>query len=437
MAPAPTPDVISAFTIVAAIIVVGFAGELFFKKTGVPAFIFLILMGILIGPILGLLSREVILPSLGIFAELTLLMVLFYGGMDTRFEALLKGGGRAMIQVVIYVVLSTVGIAVAVHYLLEWDIISSFIFASMVGGETTAAVVIPLTRSLKLPEVTRTFLTLESAMNSIFSIILFFAFVGIYQTGAADWQQTFQTVASNFSVGIVLGALLSVAWIVFLNRLQEGKYTYVLTLGLVFGTYAISSRLGGSGELSVLVFGVIIGNYALLNRLSSLHLSMEPLQGRLRAFQEEISFLMETLFFVFLGLTFIVTGSTLIENLDIGVIILLVLLLFRIVATTVSTSGSELSKDRGSIILMCGQGLVPATLAIIAVNDGLPHASQILNIVTYVIILTNLVTSAGAISRIRRQKLAFKDFMAGLETPSVLDQAGRSPGSKSWPAKDK
>jgi hypothetical protein len=37
------------------------------------------------------------------------------------------------------------------------------------GGETTAAVVIPLSRSLNFKEVTVAFLTLETAMNTIFS----------------------------------------------------------------------------------------------------------------------------------------------------------------------------------------------------------------------------------------------------------------------------
>ncbi len=52
------PDTTFVFSIVAAVIVVGFAGELFFRRTGIPTFVFLILMGILIGPVLGLLSRS-------------------------------------------------------------------------------------------------------------------------------------------------------------------------------------------------------------------------------------------------------------------------------------------------------------------------------------------------------------------------------------------
>ena len=408
-------DIVSIFSIVTAIIVVGFAGELFFKKTGIPMFIFLIFMGILIGPVFGFLSRQNLLPSLGVFAELTLLMVLFYGGMDTGLGAALKGGGRALIQVFIYVIGSTIAIALLVSLLLGWDLLSSLIFASMVGGETTAADVIPLSRTLKLPEVTVAFLTLESAMNSILSIILFFAFVGAYQTGAANWAGSFQTVASNFSVGIVLGAALSIAWVFILNRFQQRAYTYVLTLGLVFATYVISNQLGGSGELSVLIFGIILGNYKLLNGLGNWHLSMDVLQRKLGLFQEEISFLMETLFFVFLGLTVSISGSQVFSNLTIGIEVLLVLLLFRITSTALSTKGSELRQNSREIILMCAQGLVPATLAIIAVGDGLPHADSFLNIVTYVIVLTIIVTAVGCITRLRSQKLGFRDFMTSLD----------------------
>ena len=408
-------DTVSIFTIVTAIIIAGFLGDLFFKKTGVPVFVFLILLGIVIGPILNLLPRAPLLPALGIFAELTLLMVLFYGGMDTSFGAVLKGGGRTFVQVTIYVFGSTVAIAGVVFVLLHWDPVSSFIFASMVGGETTAAVVIPLSRSLKLPEVTVAFITLESVMNSIFSIILFFAFVGIYSTGSADLAFTLSQIAANFSVGIVLGAVLSIAWVFILNRFQQRKYTYVLTLGLVFGTYVISNRLGGSGELSVLIFGIMLGNYSLINRLTSRKISMDVLRQRLGLFQEEISFLMETLFFVFLGLTFQVSTSSIIANLGIGVEVVLVLILFRVAATTVSTRGSELARNRREIILMCAQGLVPATLAITAVNRGLPNADSFVNIVTYVVILTNVIAAAGAVWRLRSRKSSFKEFMAGLD----------------------
>ena len=397
-------DATLVFTVVAAILIVGFLGDLFFKKTGIPFFIFLIVMGIVLGPILNVLPREPLLPALAIFAELTLLMVLFYGGLDTRFDAALKGGGRAFIQVTIYVLASTTVIGLLVNFLLGWDILQSFIFASMVGGETTAAVVIPLSRSLNFEEVTVAFLTLESAMNTIFSIVLFFTFVGAFTTGVTDWLSALTTIGVDFGVGIALGTLLGIVWVYILHFLQKQKFTYVLTLGLIFVTYTVSTRLGGNGELSVLIFGIILGNYYLLRRLGGRHMSMDTLQKQLRTFQEEVSFLMETLFFVFLGLTFVINPAVIISNLETAIVVVAVLLGVRYVATSVSTYRSEMRGERQGIILMCAQGLVPATLVIIALNLNIPLANDFLSIVTYVIIITNIITAAGAILERRRQR---------------------------------
>jgi cell volume regulation protein A len=400
-------DATLVFTVVATIIIIGFVGDLFFKKTGIPFFIFLIFIGIVLGPILNIFPREQLIPALALFAELTLLMVLFYGGLDTNFDAAIKGGGRAFIQVSIYVLASTAIIGLLVSFFLRWDLLQSFIFASMIGGETTAAVVIPLSRALNFTEVTVAFLTLESAMNTIFSIVLFFTFVGAYTTGVSNWLLALTTVASDFGVGIILGILLGLAWVYILHFLQRQKFTYVLTLGLVFLTYSVSVRLGGNGELSVLIFGIILGNYYLVNRLTKGHMNMDSLQKQLGTFQEEISFLMETLFFVFLGLTFVIIPRLIIGNLAISIFVIAVLLSVRYVATSVSTFRSEMRRERRGIILMCAQGLVPATLAILALNLKLPLANDFLNIITYVIILTNVVTAAGSIlSRKQHKRLA-------------------------------
>jgi cell volume regulation protein A len=397
-------DAAFVFTVVAAIIIIGFIGELIFKKIGIPFFIFLIFIGIILGPVFNVFPREPLLPALALFAELTLLMVLFYGGLDTRFDAAVKGGGRAFVQVSMYVLGSTTIIGLLVSLFLKWDILESFIFASMVGGETTAAVVIPLSRSLNFSEVTVAFLTLETGMNTIFSIVLFFTFVGAYTTGVSNWFLALTTIAADFCVGITLGAVLGLGWIYLLHFLQRQKFTYVLTLGLVFLTYSLSVRLGGNGELSVLVFGIILGNYYLLNRLSKSYMNMDPLQKQLRTFQEEISFLMETLFFVFLGLTFVITPSLIISNLATAVIVVIVLLSVRYVATSFSTFRSEMRDEKRGIILMCAQGLVPATLAIIALNLEIPLANDFINIITYVIILTNIITAAGSILNRRQHK---------------------------------
>jgi len=91
-------------------------------------------------------------------------------------------------------------------------------------------------------------------------------------------------------------------------------------------------------------------------------------------------------------LTFSINPQTIVVDTAVGISILMILLSFRTIATTISTRGSDFQKDRRKIILMCAQGLTPATLAIVAVDAGLPLGDTFLELVTYVIILTNVVT---------------------------------------------
>lgn len=402
------------FLVIAGIIIFGFFGEQFFRRTGVPSFLFLIFIGILLGPVFGVFPRASLVSALGIFATLTLLIVLFYGGLDTRLPALAAGGGRALLQVFLYVIPGTIAIAALAVVLLHWEPIQSLVFASMVGGETTAAVMVPLSRSLKLSESVVAFLTLESAMNSVVSIVLFFAFVSAYQAGTSDYAATLSSIVGNFSIGLVFGAALSLAWVLLLSRLKSQRYTYVFTIGLIFLTYSVTSLVGGSGQLAVLVFGITLGNYSLINYLSKVRINMDALQSQLRLFHGEISFLLETLFFVSLGLTFVIQRQEVATNLGIGLVMLGALIAIRFCATRVSTANSDMSLHSGTITLLCAQGLTPATLAIIAVNLGLPLANSYLSLVTYVIIFTNVVTAIGSFWTMRKRKYPIAEFTAGL-----------------------
>ncbi len=394
------------FSVVAGIIFLGFGGEIFFKRTGISYYLFLIVIGIVLGPIFNIFPRHPLIPVLGIFASFTLIMILFYSGMDMRIREVIRGSPRTVLQVTIYVVSSILIIGISLHFLLKWDLVQSLIFGSMVGGETASVVVIPLSRSLKLGQHTVTFLTLESILNSIYSIVFYEAFVDLYKTGTTNWIVPLASIGMNFTIGITLGIILSVVWMFVLRYFQDFKYTYVLTLGLVLITYAITQELHGSGLLAVLIFGLFLGSSkTILSRLRQ-GFDITGLKDQFYKFQGEISFLMETFFFVFLGLVFVIEPSKIFSNLVIGLLILGILMVFRFVATKISTRNSDLRADRNAILLICAQGVVPATLSISALGEGLPLANTFVGLAVYVIILTNIVTTAGSILITRKNRKA-------------------------------
>jgi cell volume regulation protein A len=414
-------SILLVFAVVAGIVVLGFVGELLFRRTGIPSFLYLILMGILLGPVFQVFSGLQLLPVLGLFAELTLVMILFYSGLGMKLGSLVRGGGRAVLLVFLYVPIAIVVIGLLGYYLAGWDILQSFIFASIIGGQTSTAVVVPLAKSLKLTEDTVTFVTIESVMNSIVGIVVFLALIQAYTLGTMSWTAAVTQIAASFSVGIVPAAFLSVAWVLLLDRVKDQKYTYVFTLGLLLGTYSVTTVLGGSGELGVFVFGLIFGNYTILNRIRKKKISMEAIMSRLSDFQDEISFLLNTLFFVFLGLTFQLEFSHVVSQLALASVFVILLMVSRFVSVSISTARSDLRRERREITLLSAQGVTQATLAIIALNRGIPLATTFLALAAYVIILTNIITTAGSIWAKRRAQ-----HVQQLEQPASQADLGAS-----------
>ncbi|EFD92434.1 MAG: sodium/hydrogen exchanger [Candidatus Parvarchaeum acidophilus ARMAN-5] len=389
----------------ALIIFLGYIGEQIFKKTHIPSFLFLVLAGFILGPVLKVLQPASLIPLLGILAEVTLMMVIFHGGMDLKARTLLKDGWRPFVQVAIYVSISIILVTIMAYFLLHFSIVIALIFGSIVGGETTTVVIIPLSRELDIKEKSIMFLTFEAALNSIILVILFLTFVGLYQSGTASVYSTIDSIVSTFSIGIFIGLVLSIIWIYLLNFLKKQKYTYVLTLGLLFLTFGLTQEAGGSGYLAVIIFGIVFGNHKFISELFRKKIRMDQLEKKIFDLQSEITFILKTFFFVFLGLILSLSFSSLYFGLEFGAVILGVLLIARTIAVYVSTHKSDMVKDRIPIFISLAQGLTPATLAILALEDGIPQATTFLILVTYVIIFTNVVTTAGAFISLRGKKV--------------------------------
>ncbi len=389
----------------ALIIFLGYIGEQFFRKTHIPSFLFLVFAGFILGPVLGIIQKAALLPLLGVLAEVTLIMVIFHGGLDLKARTLLKDGWRPFVQVAFYVSLSIIFATFLAHFVLHFNLVISLIFASIVGGETTTVVIIPLSRQLNIKDKTVMFLTFEAALNSIVLVVLFLTFVGLYQSGNANIYSTIDSLVSSFSIGIFIGLILSVIWIYLLNYLKNQNYTYVLTLGLLFLTYGITDKAGGSGYLAVIIFGIVFGNHRFISELFKRKIKMDKLEKQIFNFQGEITFILKTFFFVFLGLILSLSFSSFYFGLAAGLAILGILLFSRFIAVSISTYKSDMVKDKLPIFISLAQGLTPATLAILALEYGIPQADTFLVLVTYVIILTNIVTTVGAFITLRGKKV--------------------------------
>jgi len=394
-------DALTIFSVVGAIIVIGFLSNALFKKTGFPDTLFLILIGIILGPLLGVFLRDEMLPMTPLLTTLTLMMILFEGGLNMEIYKVLSQSLRATILAVLYVLTAMAFVTVFGYFVLRLGWLEALLLGSMTAG-TSSVVIIPLVAKLKINTEVGVTLSLESTVTDVLNIVLALTFLQMYVSGLVNVTEVASTIVTRFAVGALLGFIVGLAWIKVLGTAGKQEFTYMLTIAALILCYVASEILGGSGSLSALLFGLVLGNYAEVYNIFSKKTDLSYMpesKNNLKHIQGELSFLIRAFFFVFLGLIYL---PQLLGVLFAGVIVA-TNLVFRYAAVTVSTFKSEMYKHRKFMTMMCGTGLANAALSVLVYNTlttqstPAPNAYLYPLIVANIIIINNIITSIAPV----------------------------------------
>ncbi|MEM2912075.1 MAG: cation:proton antiporter [Candidatus Bathyarchaeia archaeon] len=390
-----------ALILAGSIIVIGFLGNYLFERTSFPDMILLITLGIIIGPLSGLVNASSIMSLAPYLAALALVFILFDGGMAMNLYRVFAESPRAAILAVlgfaINVIVTTLFMALIV--LPEAPIAYSMLFGTILGG-SSSIVVISLASRIKVSEKCSTILSLESVMTDILCIVFSLVVIEMALKGTVDLIAIGQSVASRFSTGIVLGLIFGLVWLSILKRIAKAPYAYMLTLAIVLLAYALSEALGGSGSLCSLLFGIVLGNEKEIYRILRMEKpSSTVIDIGLKRFESEIAFLLRTFFFVYIGLIFTISE---IKIVIVGVILSLILLLSRFGAVKIATARcSELVAERPIMSVLLTRGLAAAVLATLPLQyaDENPIFKELapiyINIAVLVILTTAIIATVG------------------------------------------
>ena len=182
--------------LISGIFLLGFFGNIFFKKTKISDILILIVVGMLLGPIFHLIPLNIIelLKSFTpIFAAVALIILLFDGGLWLNFNSVINEIKNSFLFTLL-VFLLTAGISgVALHYIFGFNWLYGFLTGAIIGG-TSSAIVIPLVNRSSATAKTKIILTLESAMTDVFCVVATMTIAGLIIT------QTIST--TNIAQGI-------------------------------------------------------------------------------------------------------------------------------------------------------------------------------------------------------------------------------------------
>jgi len=393
-----------AFLVAAVIIILGFLGEEFFKRTSIPDSILLLLFGVLLGPIFQLFAHEELLAITPYFAALALIIILFDGGLNMDIREAVKNSPRALVLAITGWILNVIVTAALCKVLLGWRLLNGLLLGSIVGGGSSI-IVIALIRKLKVNEKIETVLSLESILTDVLCTVGAFTAINILlqemsegAAGGISMYAALGDVGVAFGVGILVGLGFGVAWLVILERIKGKPNAYMLTLAMLFLTFVVATNLGGNGALSALFFGLIIGNSRHIARLIKFRTTIS-IDKNVRDFHSQISFLIRSFFFVFTGLLFSLSSFM---SVLFGLLLSFTFLGIRFGVVKMASVKSELSDYGALMTVMFPRGLAAAVLASIPLTSGVP-GSQAFPEIAFIVILTTIIICTVGVAIIKKR----------------------------------
>ncbi|MCK4274045.1 MAG: cation:proton antiporter, partial [Dehalococcoidales bacterium] len=382
-----------------------------------------IIIGICVGPVLGLASPSFFGEVGPVFTTVTLIIILFESGLALRLSMLRAalGGAMALAPLSFFSTMAVVaGLAI---WLTDLEVLPAFILGAIVGS-TSETVVIPLIRQLKIKEETTTLLSVESSVNDVLSIVITMALVQAYVVGKFEIASVSGNLIASFLVALVFGIIGALIWSVLLNRIHAIKNAIFTTPAFVFVIYGIVETLGFSGAIAALAFGVTIGNIETIRIPIFKSWTVKEavgLNATEKIFFSEVAFLLKTFFFIYLGISLeLISGWFII----VGLILTAVAFVLRIPAVKLSIRQAVGPKDFSVMAVMVPKGLAAVVLASIPLQQGVAGGEIIKNI-TYGVVLFSIVITSILVLLLEKTRLP--DVYAWVFSPT-LPRWGRKVG---------
>ena len=384
-----------------------------FSRKRIPDVLFLIIIGLLIGPVFHWISPESLGNAGSLFSGITLVTILFESGTQLRFSALKDSFEGALKLTALNFILSTVAIWLVGWLVLDLDPIVSMILGCMLGG-TASAVVIPIVRQMHMSEKPAIMLILEAAIGNVFSIVLALALMQAIKSRHVEFGAILGDIFSSFILATVMGLLGAIFWALILDQVRNIKYSILTTPAFVFIIYGINEWMGFSGAIAALAFGIGMANIdGIYNAWLKKFIKKVPvnLNETERSLFSELVLLLKTFFFIYVGISIQLTHW---HPIVIGLGISIMVFILRVPAVRFAISRKEGIPDKELAFMSAlnPKGLtaaVLATQALIYIPEG--EVALFVRNIVFSVILFSIVINSILIPLIDREELLYRIYI--------------------------
>src|SRR5919108_6039109 len=258
-------DTISIGILLGALLVLaGIMSSLVAMRFGAPLLLVFLIVGMAAGEAgPGHLQFDDV-RSTYVVGSIALALILFDGGLRTRFATFRSVLAPAVTLATVGVLLTATLTAPIAAYLLGMSWTEALLVGAVVASTDAAAVFFLIhTRGLRLRPRVGAALEVESGSNDPFAVLLTIILVEFLTIGDRSWQHVLAVFVEQAVLGTIIGILGGRAIVVVLNRLglAQGLHApFVTTSALVI--FGLASALHASGFLAVYLAGLVVGNRA-------------------------------------------------------------------------------------------------------------------------------------------------------------------------------
>jgi len=377
---------------IASIGVLGIACQWFAWWVKIPSILFLLTMGIIVGPVLNLINPDALFGNLLFpFISLSVAVILFEGSLTLKFEDI-RGHGKTVSNLVSTGALITwLIIGYSTYRLLDLPIELAFLFGAIVVV-TGPTVIIPMLRivrpNTKVANVLRWEGIVIDPLGALLAVLVFDFIISGQQNNALG--MIFLTFGKIIFSGLIIGFVSG--WLIgeILRKQYVPQYLRnIFTLISVFAIFVTSEMIESeSGLLAVTVMGITMAN-------------MKDMDiDNILDFKESLSVLLISALFIILA-----ARIELHELIHVGwpAIILLGIIIFvaRPISVFTSSIGSDLTVNEKLMVSWIGpRGIIAAAIsslfALRLEDAGYSEAALIVPLTFVIIIGTVVIQSTTA-----------------------------------------
>ena len=392
---------LEGFLILGVVVLISVIGNRLYEKTGVPESLFMIILGMVAGPLTMLVPPSSLSGIVNYIFTLSLIVIVLESGISTEISEALDSMKHASLFTFIILLTSISICSTILYFVFNWNLISSMVMGIICSGTSTLPVVY-MTQRLELVDKVENLLVFESIFNDITLLTSLTLAMKAFSMNNYILD-TIVSLVKHVTEPIIYGSFSAILWIfLLLGYLKRTHVKYISTLAVVSILYAVTEVEKGSGILAILVFSILLGNLhqianatgifsqKIMTHLNQLEVELEKIRG----IQTEMSFLAKNIFFFIMGILFDIRKVDA-NLLKITATLIVIIFISRyLTARFLSRFESSYMKNILVIALMLPRGLTASIASYLPTGSQIVFP-QVVEITLLMVIITNIATIGG------------------------------------------